>query len=107
MRGSTLQEMLGHTKFDTTRRYYLDIAKEDLASEHAQYGPLDNLGRKLKNQPTSDCLRSSRLTTRPELPSVEVLAREVQDSSFRATARRYGVSDTAIRKRLMKAGLLP
>ena len=35
MRGATLQEVLGHTKFDTTRRYYLDIAKNDLIAEHA------------------------------------------------------------------------
>ncbi|MGI8588314.1 MAG: tyrosine-type recombinase/integrase [Chloroflexia bacterium] len=50
MRGSTLQELLGHTKFDTTRRYYLDISKEDLAAEHEQCGPLDNMAGQLKHK---------------------------------------------------------
>jgi integrase/recombinase XerD len=111
MRGSTLQEVLGHSLFDTTRRYYLDISREDLAAEHALYGPLDKLSRDLRpmressspaNRPVLD--ENGRFV--PKLPEAHVLAREVAQSSYLAVARKYGVSDTAVRKRLKKAGLL-
>jgi integrase/recombinase XerD len=98
MRGATLQTALGHSKFDITRRYYLDIAKEDLAAEHALYGPLDNMDGQLL---------AARGALRRELPADEVLATEVAEQGYRATGRRYGVSDTAIRKRLRRAGLIP
>jgi integrase/recombinase XerC len=99
MKGAVLQEVLGHAKFDTTRRYYLDVSGEDLKAEHSLYGPLDHMSQPLKSQQSS-------LVNGPRIPDAAVLAREVAQSNYRAVARRYGVSDTAIRKRLKKAGLL-
>jgi site-specific recombinase XerD len=99
MKGATLQEILGHSKFDTTRRYYLAVSTEDLKNEHELYGPLDQMGDTLK-------ARTGKLPNAPQIPDAASLAREVARSNYRAVARRYGVSDTAIRKRLKKAGLL-
>jgi site-specific recombinase XerD len=111
MKGATLQEALGHTMFDTTRRYYLDISKEDLAAEHAKYGPLDNMSKQLKVyensavQPARQPVENGRFAAK--LPDATVLAYEVSQSNYTAVARKYGCSDTAIRKRLRKAGLVP
>lgn len=99
MRGVVLQEALGHSAFDVTRRYYLDVSTEDLKAEHKLYGPLDNMREVLTE-------RSAKLPHAPEIPDASVLAREVKAASYRAVARKYGVTDTAIRKRLKKAGLL-
>jgi hypothetical protein len=99
MRGVVLQETLGHSAFDTTRRYYLDVSTEDLKQEHKLYGPLDNMGDILKEQ-------RGKLGQTPEIPPADVLAQEVKSTTYSAVARKYGVSDTSIRKRLKKAGLL-
>jgi DNA-directed RNA polymerase specialized sigma24 family protein len=101
MRGSTLQEVLGHTQFDTTRRYYLDISKEDLVAEHAQFGPLDNMSRQLKDTPLVKAGSTSSA-----LPPADVLLREVKQSNYRAVARKYGVSDTTVRNHLKRAELI-
>jgi integrase/recombinase XerC len=101
MKAATLQEALGHTDFNTTRRFYLDIAPEDIAAEHALYGPLDNMVKKgMGFQGNKGAMPS------PELPPADVLLSEVTRTNYRAVARKYGCSDTAIRKRLKKAGLL-
>jgi hypothetical protein len=42
-----------------------------------------------------------------KLPAPQKLLEEVQASSFKAVARKYGVSDTLIHKRLRKAGIHP
>jgi hypothetical protein len=103
MRGSILQVMLGHKQFDTTRRYYLDTTDEDLATEHEHFSPLDRMTRVLP----ATARAQPRSSQQPKpLPPAEELLREVQATSYRATARRHGVSDTLIRKRLKKAGLL-
>lgn len=99
MKGVVLQEILGHSSFEVTRRFYLDVTTEDLQKEHTLYGPLDNMP--LANERTIP-----RLANRPQIPDAQALAREVTASNYCAVARRYGVSDTAIRKRLKKAGLL-
>jgi integrase/recombinase XerC len=99
MRGVVLQEALGHSAFEVTRRYYLDVSIEDLKEEHRLYGPLDNMPTLLRDQRV-------KLPGTPEIPPADTLMREVRASNFRAVARKYGVSDTAIRKRLVKAGLL-
>jgi integrase/recombinase XerD len=99
MRGVVLQEALGHSKFDTTRKYYLDVSTEDLKAEHKLYGPLDNIREMLQEQ-------RGKLPYAREIPDAKVLAREVTATTYRAVARKYGVSDTAIRKRLKKAGLI-
>jgi integrase/recombinase XerC len=99
MKAVVLQEVLGHTKFDTTRKYYLSVSTEDLRTEHNLYGPLDHMPRHLREQ-------RSKLTSLPEIPDAKVLAKEVQQSNYTAVGRRYGVSDNTIRKRLKKAGLL-
>jgi site-specific recombinase XerD len=98
MRGATLQEMLGHTKFDTTRRYYLDVSTEDLAAEHALYGPLDNMAGDLRGRSTH--LRAREVAS--QLPDAKTLEREVQASSYRAVARKYGTTDTTIRNHIRK-----
>jgi site-specific recombinase XerD len=99
MRGVVLQEALGHSAFDTTRRYYLDVSTEDLKQEHRRYGPLDNMREMLHEQ-------RGKQPRSVEIPSADVLAREVKASNYCAVARKYGVTDTAIRKRLKKAGLI-
>jgi integrase/recombinase XerD len=109
MRGSTLQEALGHTTWDVTRKFYINISKEDLIEEHARYAPLDRMSRQLKAQQPS-ALRPSAgpgasPNRHPKLPDAKVLAREVSESTFVAVARKYGVSDVCIHKRLRKAGL--
>jgi site-specific recombinase XerD len=110
MRGSTLQEVLGHSTFEVTRKYYVNITPEDLRKEHELYGPLDILSKQLKlghgSSPAEESSVYSGTGHSSHLPSAEVLAREVAKSSYCAVARRYGVSDTAIRKRIKKAGLL-
>ncbi len=115
MRGSTLQEILGHASFDTTRRYYLNIRPEDIRREHEMYSPLDAMstrlkrgyGRPLPSEAGGYPPEGGAYTThRPDLPPADVLLREVVSTSYRAVARKYGVSDTAIRKRLKKAGLI-
>ncbi len=105
MRGATLQEALGHEQFDTTRRYYLNISKEDLLAEHAKYGPLDHLRHELHLEDGSGT--RSKNAVPKELPPAEVLAREVAQSNYRAVARKYQMSDMGVRKRLKKAGLIP
>ena len=110
MRGATLQEALGHTMFDTTRRYYLDVSTEGLAEEHGKYGPLDRMSREIQSgreakQEASKPQLDEKGKFAPKLPVAQVLVREVTQSSFLAVARKYGVSDTAVRKRIKKAGL--
>jgi hypothetical protein len=99
MRGAMLQQLLGHAQFDTTVKYYLHITESDLRAEHQQYGPMDGL--KVK--------RPARKLKEPweKLPSAQKLLEEVQASTFRDVARKYGVSDTLIHKRLRKAGIHP
>lgn len=99
MRGVMLQKLLGHANFDTTSRYYLDITEEDLAAEHAKHAPLDSLRLgKPRPQPTAPA---------PQLPPAQELLVEVKATSYKAVARKYGVSDTTIHKRLRKAGIHP
>ena len=99
MKGVVLQAALGHSSFTTTAKYYLDVTADDLKEEHKLYGPLDHLRETLRDH-------RGKLPHAPEIPSADVLAREVRSTSYRAVARRYGISDTAIRKRLKKAGLI-
>lgn len=110
MRGASLQEFLGHNAFDTTRKYYLHLAKEELAREHKRYAPLDNLREQIRPIQAKS-LQLGRVLNEngrwvPALPPAETLALEVSESNYSAVARKYGVSDTAIRKRLRSAGLL-
>jgi integrase/recombinase XerD len=102
MRGHTIQELLGHEHFDTTRRYYLDVTAEDLVHEHEQYGPLDTMSRELRQGRGPATGQGKDAAAR--LPPAERLAQEVRQSSYRAVARNYGVSDTTIRKRLEQTG---
>jgi site-specific recombinase XerD len=110
MRGSTLQAAMGHSSFDVTRRYYLDIPKEALAQEHEKYGPLDNLRADIRASPKRKVEASKELNEMgrwvPVLPDPDRLLIEVRASSYREVARRYGVTDMTIRNRLKKAGLL-
>jgi integrase/recombinase XerD len=111
MRGPTLQAIMGHTNFNTTKRFYLGIAPSDLEAEHRGASPLDNLSR--NTGPTgaynlaSDLRTSTGTASKRQLPSPQKLLQEVQQSNYRAVARRYGCSDTWIRKTLKRAGLLP
>jgi hypothetical protein len=110
MRGATLQAVLGHSGFDVTRRFYLDIPKEALAQEHEKYGPLDNLRGDIKPTPTKACKAEKVLNENgrwvPSLPDAKTLLKEVQASNYRRVARKYGVSDTTVRNKLTQAGLL-
>lgn len=101
MRLTTLQEVMGHQKLETTKQFYLDISPEDIADEHSQYGPLDNLRAALQPRRVE-----SQKKLRKPLPPPTVVFYLVQESSYRGVGRRYGYSDTAIRNYLKKAGLL-
>jgi integrase/recombinase XerD len=108
MRGATLQEALGHTTFDITRRYYLDVSKEDLVEEHARYGPLDHLRQEAKvaSKARSPKKPVNHDAVRAKIPNPATLLDEVQHYGYRATGHKYGVSDNAIRGRLKRAGLI-
>jgi hypothetical protein len=103
MKGATLQMALGHASFETTRKHYLSVTTEDLRREHELHGPLDGLGGMLKRGAPVQLPGA----VRSQLPAPDVLAREIAASNYRAVARRYGCSDTLLRKKLKKAGLLP
>ena len=99
MKGVVLQTMLGHTSFEVTRKFYLDVSTNDLKAEHDLYSPMDRLAHNLK---TGGQISGTPLS----IPEAHILAQEVACSNFSAVGRKYSVSDTAIRKRLKKAGLL-
>jgi hypothetical protein len=99
MRGAALQELLGHTRFEVTRKYYLDVSDEDLAAEHARSAPLDHL-------PVGDRLSGSGgRNAASKLPEARLLHKEVGRTSIAEAARKYRVSETTIRRRLVLAGL--
>lgn len=98
MRASMLQRLLGHADYNTTLRFYVNISEEDLKVEHDQYGPMD----RIKVQKADRAVQPG-----DNLPSAQELLAEVNASSFNAVARKYGVSDTLIHKRLRKAGIHP
>jgi integrase/recombinase XerD len=98
MRASMLQRLLGHADYNTTLRFYVNITEEDLKEEHAQYGPMD----RIKVEKAAKVVPAAN-----KLPPAPELLAEVQESTFKAVARKYGVSDTLIHKRLRKAGIHP
>ncbi len=100
MGGAALQDILGHSDFTVTKKYYLDISSDDLAREHHSFGPLD----RLELAPRRHINESKQVAG--TLPGPEVLQAEVSTLGFRGTGRKYGVSDTTIRDRLKKAGLM-
>jgi integrase/recombinase XerD len=110
MRGPTLQAIMGHSNFNTTKRFYLGIAPGDLEAEHRGASPLDKLSKPAGlggNRLLSAEARTLRgHTGKKPLPSPQKLLHEVQQSNYRAVAKRYGCSDTWIRKTLTRAGLL-
>ena len=58
MKSVILQEVLGHTKFETTRKYYLDVSPEDLKAEHMLFGPRDHMSELIRVDRSSPLLRS-------------------------------------------------
>jgi len=90
MRLSSLQQILGHAKFDTTKSYYLNIEQDEMLEEHAKYSPMQGLSREL-HKPSPGLL-----------PEKERLRKEVQATSLRSVAAKYGVSHTTVANYLKK-----
>ena len=57
MRGPTLQAILGHSNFNTTKRFYLGIAPGDLEAEHRSASPLDKLSKNEGMAALTTCAR--------------------------------------------------
>lgn len=58
-----------------------------------------NCGKKIKKNKTNKCFKCSRFCKRKvSRPSKEILEKEIQENSFVALGKKYGVSDNAIRK---------
>lgn len=63
------------------------------------------IGSSTKTQMCADCYHKS--TRKAERPAIDILIKEIQNSSFLSVGKKYGVSDNAIRKWLRMAGIDP
>jgi hypothetical protein len=63
------------------------------------------IGSNTKTQMCADCYHKS--TRKAERPAIDILIKEIQNSSFLSVGKKYGVSDNAIRKWLRMAGIDP
>lgn len=99
-----LQRMLGHSSFGVTERYYLNTTADDVR-ESTRYSVADSLMDLLPQRGPRRVAPLAPVQPRgrpanTNLPDPEQLEKEVAEIGARAVGRKYGVSDTAIRKRL-------
>lgn len=97
-----VSDLLGHASIHVTKVYYLSLDVEDIPV--ARYSPMDNMSVLRPGKAPKYKRGQGPRAARVDLPPAEQLAKEVRESSARAVAKLYGVSDTTIRARLRAWG---
>ncbi len=95
--------VLGHVQWDITKKYYLSDDALSIAAEHVAASPMDRMSGQLGVEIVAPGYRMPPAAPRSKLPDIATLHRECARASQRAVARKYGVSEAAVRKALRKA----